>query len=99
VKGCCPVALREAVIRSAHELIGNAMKHGMRGRPSGRIAVRLVSDGGVTTLTVTDNGWGFPGKPVMGEGLSLALGFAERAGGSLELDGTDGTVATLELPH
>jgi two-component sensor histidine kinase len=99
VKGCCPPDLREAVIRSAHELVGNAVKHGMKGRASGRIAVRLVSDHERTTLTVTDNGWGFAGDPVTGEGLALALAFAQRAGGSLDLDGADGTVATLELPH
>ncbi len=99
MKGCCPAELREAVMRSAHELIGNAVKHGMKGRSNGRIAVRLVSEYGMTTLTVTDNGWGFPGAPRMGEGLSLAQGFAERDGGSLHLDGTDGTVARLELPH
>jgi two-component sensor histidine kinase len=99
VRGCCPAGLREAVIRSAHELIGNAVKHGMKGRPSGRIAIRLISDDTFTTLSVLDNGWGFTGTPRSGEGLSLAGGFATRHGGSLELDGADGTVATLELPH
>jgi two-component sensor histidine kinase len=99
VRGGCPVELREAVIRAAHELIGNAVKHGMKGRPSGRIALRLVSDDALTTLTVVDNGWGFTGTPRLGEGLVLAHGFAKRHGGSLQLDGADGTVATLELPH
>ncbi len=99
VRGCCPPPLREAVVRSAHELVGNAVKHGMRGRPNGRIAVRLTTLGGVTTLTVTDNGWGFEGTPRFGEGLTLARLFAERAGGSLDIDGTDGTSAILTLRH
>ncbi|HEY0184039.1 MAG TPA: ATP-binding protein [Rhodopila sp.] len=99
VRGCCPAGLREAVLRSAHELIVNAVKHGMKGRSSGRIAVRLVTDEDCTTLTVIDNGWGFTGEPGSGEGLRLAHGFAARHGGSLALDGDDGTVATLELPH
>jgi two-component sensor histidine kinase len=99
VRGCCPVGLREAVMRSVHELLGNAVKHGMKGRPSGRIAIRLISDDTFTTLTVVDNGWGFTGTLRLGEGLALARGFATRHGGSLELDGADGTVATLELPH
>lgn len=99
VRGACPTGLREAVLRSAHELVSNAVKHGMKGRPTGRITVRLVSDHDSTTLTVTDNGWGFVGTPRSGEGLSLAGGFAARHGGSLDLDGVDGTVATLELPH
>jgi two-component sensor histidine kinase len=99
VRGCCPAGLRDALLRSAHELVSNAVKHGMNGRPSGRIAVRLVTDDGCTTLTVLDNGWGFKGTPRPGEGLSLARGFAARHGGSLTMDGADGTVATLELPH
>lgn len=98
VRGCCPASLRETVLRSAHELIGNAVKHGMKRRPNGRIAVRLVSDEDGTTLTVSDNGWGFIGTPRSGEGLVLARGFAARHGGSLSIDGEDGTVATLELP-
>jgi two-component sensor histidine kinase len=99
VRGNCPPALREAVLRSAHELLGNAVKHGMKGRPTGRIAVRLVSDCDATVLTVVDNGWGFNGTPRSGEGLALARSFTARHGGSLTLDGVDGTVATLELPH
>ncbi len=99
VRGVCPVQLREAVVRTAHELIGNAVKHGMAGRPSGRIAVRLTTDSTMTTLTVVDNGWGFVGRPRDGEGLSLARNFASRHGGSLTLEAADGTVATLELPN
>jgi two-component sensor histidine kinase len=99
VRGCCPVGLREAVVRSAHELIGNAVKHGMKGRPTGRIAIRLTTEEDCTTLTVLDNGWGFTGKPRSGEGLALTRDFAARHGGSLTMDGDAGTVATLKLPH
>jgi two-component sensor histidine kinase len=99
VRGCCPAHLRDAVLRSAHELVSNAVKHGMKGRASGRITVRLVVDEDCTTLTVLDNGWGFAGTPRSGEGLALARGFAVRHGGSLSMQGEDGTMATLELPH
>jgi two-component sensor histidine kinase len=99
VRGCCPAGLREAVVRSAHELIGNAVKHGMKGRPTGRIAIRLTTEEDCTTLTVLDNGWGFTGKPRSGEGLALTRDFAARHGGSLTMDGDTGTVATLRLPH
>jgi two-component sensor histidine kinase len=99
IRGCCPLASRDAVLRSAHELIANAVKHGMKGRPNGRINVRLVTDGDGTTLTVLDNGWGFSGTPRAGEGLALARGFAVRQGGSLTIDGDDGTIATLTLPY
>jgi two-component sensor histidine kinase len=99
IRGRCPANLRDAVLRSAHELISNAVKHGMKGRPAGRIAVRLVSDERCTTLTVLDNGWGFVGKLRTGEGLALARSFAALHDGSLSMDGDDGTVATLTLPH
>jgi two-component sensor histidine kinase len=99
VRGCCPPDLREAVIRCANELIGNAVKHGMKGRPTGRIAVRLVTEGTTTTLSVVDNGWGFSGTPRFGEGLSLAQSFAERHGGSVRLESADGTVAIMDLKH
>lgn len=99
VRGICPAHLREAVIRTAHELIGNAVKHGMAGRPSGRIAVRLMTDLRTTTLTIIDNGWGFTGLPRDGEGLSLARSLARSHGGSLTLELADGTIATLELPN
>jgi two-component sensor histidine kinase len=99
VRGTCPPALREAVIRGAHELIGNAVKHGMRNRPVGRISVRLVTEAGKTVLSVTDDGWGFSGTPCPGEGLSLAEGFAERHGGTLRLESAAGTVATMKLLH
>ena len=99
IRGTCPISLRDAVLRSAHELISNAVKHGMKRRSSGRIAVRLVSDDRCTTLTVLDNGWGFAGKLRNGEGLALARRFAARHEGSLSMHGDDGTVATLALPH
>ena len=99
VRGTCPATLREAVVRSANELVSNAVKHGMKTRPSGRITVRLVTQGEMTTLTVTDNGWGVSGTPRQGEGLSLAQGFAERHGGCLHLENCGGTVAIMELMH
>jgi two-component sensor histidine kinase len=99
VRGTCPAGLREAVIRGANELIGNALKHGMKNRPSGRISVRLATGADMTVLSVTDDGWGFSGTPRLGEGLSLAQGFAERHGGALRLESTGGTVATMELRH
>jgi two-component sensor histidine kinase len=98
VRGSCAEHLREPVIRSAHELIGNAVKHGLKDRPSGRIAVRLVSDGSTTTLTVTDNGWGFQGVPRQGEGLALAGSFAEMHDGKFTIEAADGTVAAIEWP-
>jgi two-component sensor histidine kinase len=100
VRGTCPAPLRETVLRVAHELIGNAVKHGMRGRRGGRISIRLESgQQGRTRLTVTDNGRGFPSNYRGGEGLSLARGLAEQHQGSLRIACDEETIAVLELPH
>jgi two-component sensor histidine kinase len=100
VQGHCPVALREAVLRVAHELVGNAVKHGMLGRRSGRISIRLESGPpGRTRLTVTDDGRGLARNHRGGEGLSLAGGLAEQHSGSIRIVSDAGTSAVLELPH
>ena len=99
VRGECPAHLRDTVVRVAHELVGNAVKHGMRRRGRGRITVRLHSEAdGRTKLTVTDDGNGFHGKPRHGEGLSVARTLAEPFGGTLTLRSDGHTVATLDLP-
>jgi len=99
VRGNCPPRLREAVLRTAHELIGNAVKHGMKDRVTGRIGVRLISDEAFTALTVVDNGHGLSSMPHEGEGLTLARSLAASHGGRLRLESSDGTLATLEVPH
>lgn len=99
VRGECPIALRDTVVRIAHELVGNAVKHGMRRRSRGRITVRVRCDAdGCTRLTVTDDGNGFHGKPRFGEGLNVAQTLADQHGGVLTLRCDGHTVATLDLP-
>ena len=99
VRGECPLALRDTVVRIAHELVGNAVKHGMRRRARGRISVRVRVDAeGRTRLTVTDDGNGFHGKPRYGEGLNVAQTLADQYGGMLTVRCDGHTVASLDLP-
>ncbi len=98
-RGTCPAHLRQTVMRTAHELIGNTMKHGMKRRARGRIRVRLVCRDSISTLTVADDGQGFDGVPKDGEGLTLVRSLAAAHGGSLYLKSFDGTTATIALPH
>ncbi len=107
VAGACPEASRQLVLRVAHELVANAVKHGMRARVTGRISVDLATgmDGG-TTLLVSDDGWGFEGNPQgspqgsqdAGDGLTIASDLAASAGGTVSLRRGRVTVAALELP-
>ena len=100
VRGDCPAHLRDAVLRTAHELILNSMKHGLRGLPSGRITIRLETiQGSRTVLTVMDDGRGFTNIPHDGEGLNLARGFASQHGGYIRLRSENGTIAVMTLPH
>ena len=98
VIGSCPASLEAIVVRVAHEMVGNAVKHGMHMRLVGRIAVRVRSQGnGSTVLQVSDDGWGLGDGA--GEGLTIMRCLAERDGGRISIERVDGwTVALLRLP-
>lgn len=95
----CPAALESTVLRVAHELVGNAVRHGMHARLLGRIHVALSIERGRLVLSVADNGWGCGTEPVTrGEGLSLADALAGRHGGVVRVRETRGrTLATMEM--
>jgi len=82
-------------------------------RRDGRLELRLTRDAQSATLTVSDNGSGYPveavqaftlqredgAAPRLGLGLLAARWMAEREGGRLDVSGSPaGTVATLRLP-
>lgn len=99
-----PGPVAEAVLRVAHEFLGNAVKHGMYARMCGHVVVGLEADGRHVTLRVGDDGWGWSLRsgagPGTGEGLGIARGIAARFGGTVSLDRRcETTVATLVLPQ
>ncbi len=97
--GRCPLAYEETVLQVAHEMVVNAIKHGMHMRIAGQIAVRLFADArGRTTLLVRDDGWG-PSDHACGEGLPIMQTLASSCGGRVSLSRNDGwTIARLDLP-
>ena len=102
VEGRCPPALEEVVLRVAHELLGNAVKHGMHARLVGRIAVTLASGPRGTRLVVADDGWGWGCEPGRGErqgqGLDLVRALIAPLGGTLvTLSGRRGGGFTAEV--
>ncbi|WP_424812244.1 ATP-binding protein [Roseococcus sp. YIM B11640] len=100
VDGECPSHLRETVMRASHEMIGNAVKHGLHERMLGRIRLHLASTHRETRLTVEDDGWGFAGVHDGGEGLGLAQALAEQHGGRSSIARiAGGTRAEMVLPH
>jgi two-component sensor histidine kinase len=71
-EGECPAYLRDTVLRIAHELVGNAIKHGMYQRLLGNIDIQLSANRDrVVRLVVADDGWGLHGPVRSGQGLSL----------------------------
>ncbi len=97
--GDCPPSLHATVLRVAHEMLGNAVKHGLHQRSAGKIELQVRSGGdGRTVLSVSDDGWGFDAVST-GEGLSLMRSLAARHGGRVELlRRSHWTVARLDLP-
>ena len=95
----CPAALDQTVLRIVHELVGNAVKHGLYARSIGRITVRAAAEGrGLVRLQVIDDGWGFKQQPDHGEGLSLVALLAAQHGGTATLERRGGaTVASVAL--
>ena len=97
--GRCPPAYEATVLQVAHEMVVNAVKHGMHMRITGQIAVRLFADArGRTALLVRDDGWG-PCAAAAGEGMPLMQALAASLDGRVSLSRNDGwTIARLDLP-
>ena len=103
IAGRCPASLTATVLQITHEMVTNAVKHGLHMRLTGQIEVALeiarpASGLGGLTLAVRDNGWG-PDKPGFGEGLDVLELMAEGHGGGVELVRDLGwTVSRLHIP-
>ncbi|MGY4309300.1 two-component sensor histidine kinase [Bradyrhizobium sp. USDA 4369] len=99
VAGHCPAPIVPVVLQVGHELVGNAVRHGMHMRATGTILVSLrVSSTGHVRLTVSDDGWG-PGGAGQGEGGAIIKELIAPYRGSANLTRRDGlTVADISIP-
>lgn len=100
-KGCDPMkAVSIGLV--LNELITNAIKHASRPGRAGEVRISLGVEGERATLTVSDDGPGFPPgfdlAAVRSLGLRIAILMAERIGGSLELSSEGGAAVTLSFP-
>jgi signal transduction histidine kinase len=90
-------ALATQLYRIAQEAVTNSIKHAA----AQRIAIRLAKSLSELSLTVSDDGTGFPNKLPNSEGLGLRLmrHGASLAGASLDVrrNGRRGTVVTCKL--
>ena len=56
--GACPETHRQTVLRIVDELLSNALQHGLRGRPSGRAMVEVITGTAELSVCVRDDGCG-----------------------------------------
>jgi two-component sensor histidine kinase len=98
IEGTCPPDLEMPALRATHELVGNAVKHGMRMRLQGHVAVSVTGSIDGVILVVADDGWELTHLDNTGEGLGLARDLAEQFRGTLSVERRrDNTVATIIL--
>ena len=98
--GSGPAWLDDAVLRVAHEMLGEAIMQGLRGRERGTVAVVLSVLADRTRLRVSDDGPARRRQDGDDDGLALMRDLVRAQGGRVWLGRELGLrVATLELPH
>ena len=107
-RASCPQHLHRALLQAAHEMVGNAVKHGGRGRGDRSamsaenigIRVRLRRQSRAVSLTVRDHGPGFPpGVATRPGGGTRTLDHLARAlSGRLSRRNWRGAVIRLVVP-
>ena len=103
MEGACPERFEPTVLPMVHEMVTNAVKHGLHMRLTGQIAVvlrgpRPGSPLAGLLLEVHDNGWG-PEKCGVGEGLTTMHLMARCHGGRVELTRQgEWTTSRLTIP-
>lgn len=87
------VNLATNLYRIAQEAVNNAIRHGK----SRNIFIELSGKSGTGTLTIQDDGEGFPKKPSSspGAGLSIMNYRADMVGGSLKVQSNEGRGVTV----
>lgn len=91
-----PEVMKGPLYRIVQEALNNIIRHS----GASYIEVRLVCEGDILVLTITDNGCGFDVENAHGGGYGLS-NMRERAcafGGTFSIDGSDGTYMEVRIP-
>jgi two-component sensor histidine kinase len=84
-----------------NELVTNAVKHGLAGRQSGTISVRLEHEADSYVLAVEDDGKGMADQPAASGaslGVTIIRSLAAQLGGDVSWSGSGGTRARIAFP-
>jgi PAS domain S-box-containing protein len=86
-----------------NELVANSLKHAFPGDRQGKVRVRMTAGPDHYTLSVSDDGVGFPPATDFRQtetlGLQLVRMLTDQIGGHLRLDTGDGTEFVVEFPR
>jgi two-component sensor histidine kinase len=84
----------------ARELIGNAAKHALAGRPKVSVRIGLRRETGGYIFVVEDDGPGFALQPaqVRSFGLGLVMALARQLNGTFEIERTAGARCIVRFP-
>lgn len=89
----------DTILRIAHELVMNAVKHGMYMRLVGRITVRLdIWDGGGVLLAIGNDGWWMPALPRHGDGLEIVEELVAAESGNMRIAIRPQSLVEVRLP-
>ncbi len=84
-----------------NELISNSIKHAFKDRENGEVVVKLSNENDMYTITVQDNGVGFPEDIDIENsdslGLQLVTSLTTQMGGKLEIKSQNGTIVKIIL--
>jgi two-component sensor histidine kinase len=84
-----------------NELVTNAIKHGLAGRDSGTVTVRLEQEAQNYVLAVEDNGKGMAEEPAASSaslGLTIIRSLGTQLGGEVSWSANGGTTARVAFP-
>jgi two-component sensor histidine kinase len=84
-----------------NEFVTNAVKHGLAGRDSGTVSVRLEHEAQNYVLAVQDNGKGMAAEPAASSaslGLTIIRSLAAQLGGEVSWSASGGTTARVAFP-
>jgi len=87
-----------------NELVSNSMRHAFPDGRGGKIAVRLLLDGGqAVSLIISDDGIGLPGNFDLDQagtlGLRLVRRLTRQIHGTVSTSNADGLEVTIQFPH
>lgn len=91
-------AREDAVLRIVHELVLNAVKHGMYMRLIGRISIQLTITDGGAMLVVENDGWWMTEVPRHGSGLQIVEDLAVAERGDMRIKIRPQTAIEVRLP-